>query len=103
MMENAAAAAKPQSLRILHIIPTLEGGGAERQLSMLAAEQARRGCDVHVALRRPGVHAVNIRDRGVNLHELGDMRSVDPRLFLALRKIIRSVRPDVVQTWLPQM
>ena len=100
---SAAAAANPQSLRVLHIIPTLEGGGAERQLSMLAAEQARRGCDVHVALRRTGVHAGAIRDCGVQLHKLGDVRSVDPRLFFALRKIIRSVRPDVVQTWLPQM
>lgn len=100
---SVAAAAKSQSLRILHVIPTLEGGGAERQLSMLAAEQARRGCDVHVALRRLGVHAGAIRDCGVKLHELGDMRSVDPRLFLALRRIVRSVRPDVVQTWLPQM
>jgi hypothetical protein len=35
-------------MTILHVIPTLEGGGAERQLSMLAAEQARRGLDVHI-------------------------------------------------------
>ena len=37
---------------ILHLIPTLEGGGAERQLRMLAVEQARRGHHVHVAVRR---------------------------------------------------
>jgi len=41
---------------LLHIIPTLEGGGAERQLCMLAAEQARRGYSVHLAVRRTGVY-----------------------------------------------
>src|SRR5712675_763318 len=41
---------------VLHMIPTLEGGGAERQLYLLATEQARRGLSVHVAIRRGGVH-----------------------------------------------
>ncbi|HEV7876763.1 glycosyltransferase [Bradyrhizobium sp.] len=88
---------------VLHVIPTLEGGGAERQLSMLAAEQARRGIDVHVAIRRGGVHAQAMRDRGVQLHELGNLRSVNPRLFLAIRRILKGLKPAIVQTWLPQM
>ena len=88
---------------VLHVIPTLEGGGAERQLSMLAAEQARRGLDVHVAIRRGGVHTQALRDRGVQLHELGNLRSVNPRLFLAIRRILKDIEPAIVQTWLPQM
>jgi glycosyltransferase involved in cell wall biosynthesis len=88
---------------VLHVIPTLEGGGAERQLSMLAAEQARRGLDVHVAVRRGGVYMQAMRDCGLQLHELGNARTVNPRLFLSLRRTINEVRPDIVQTWLPQM
>lgn len=103
MIVSSQATAGPQSLTVLHVIPTLEGGGAERQLSMLAAEQRRRGHHVHVAVRRGGVHARAMRDGGVEVHELGNIRSVDPRLFLALRRIIGAVKPDVVQTWLPQM
>src|SRR5436190_16981302 len=103
MIVSSPAAAEPLILRILHIIPTLEGGGAERQLSMLAAEQARRGHDVHVAVRRTGVHAQTTRNSGVRVHELGNLRSFDPRLFLALKCVIATVRPDIVQTWLPQM
>lgn len=88
---------------ILHMIPTLEGGGAERQLFMLATEQARRGLDVHVAIRRGGVHMQAMKDCGVQFHELGNLRSANPRLFLAIRRLLKSVGPSVVQTWLPQM
>jgi glycosyltransferase involved in cell wall biosynthesis len=88
---------------ILHVIPTLEGGGAERQLSLLAPEQARRGLAVHVATRRGGVYRQAMADGGVQLHELGNLRSVNPRLFLAIRRILKNVQPAIVQTWLPQM
>src|SRR4051812_6527688 len=90
-------------MTILHMIPTLEGGGAERQLSLLAVEQARRGLDVHVAIRRGGVYAKPMQDAGVRIHELRNLRSVNPKLFVALGRILNSVRPAVVQTWLPQM
>jgi glycosyltransferase involved in cell wall biosynthesis len=103
MIVSSQATAGTQSLAVLHVIPTLEGGGAERQLSMLAAEQTRRGYRVHVAVRRPGIHARAMKDGGVEIHDLGDIRSVDPRLFLALKQIISVVRPDIMQTWLPQM
>ena len=88
---------------ILHLIPTLEGGGAERQLSLLAAEQVRRGYDVHIALRRGGVHAQSLLDGGARLHRLGDRPSVDPRQYFAIVGVVSQLRPDVVQTWLPQM
>jgi glycosyltransferase involved in cell wall biosynthesis len=88
---------------ILHMIPTLEGGGAERQLCMLASEQARRGLNVHVAIRRGGVHMQAMRDCGVHFHELGNLRSANPRIFFAIKRILRSIKPAIVQTWLPQM
>jgi glycosyltransferase involved in cell wall biosynthesis len=103
MIVSSPTAANPQPWTILHVIPTLEGGGAERQLSMLAAEQARRGYDVHLVVRRTGVHVQTIKDCGVQIHELGDRRSINPRLFLAIRRVIVEVKPDIVQTWLPQM
>jgi len=71
-------------ITILHAIPTLGGGGAERQLCMLASEQARRGACVHVAIRRGGVHEPVLKKCGVHIHELGDARSINPRLLLAL-------------------
>jgi glycosyltransferase involved in cell wall biosynthesis len=90
-------------MTILHLIPTLEGGGAERQLCMLAVEQARRGLNVHVAVRRGGLYMQAMRVGGVHIHELGNARSINPRLFFAIRRTIGEVEPDIVQTWLPQM
>lgn len=88
---------------VLHIIPTLEGGGAERQLCMLATEQARRGHSVHLAVRRTGIYEDAMRRGGVRIHKLGDLHSVDPRLLLGIIRLIRTIRPAIVQTWLPQM
>ena len=72
-------------------------------MSLLASEQARRGNDVHIALRRTGVHAQAIAGSGVTIHELGDFRRADFRLLLALRRVMKNVSPAIVQTWLPQM
>jgi glycosyltransferase involved in cell wall biosynthesis len=89
--------------KILHLIPTLEGGGAERQLTMLAAEQARRGWSVHVALRRGGMHKERIGESKVAIHSLGDLKGVHPLLIARVRALVQSIKPDIMQTWLPQM
>jgi glycosyltransferase involved in cell wall biosynthesis len=89
--------------KLLHLIPTLEGGGAERQLSMLAAEQSRRGWCVHLGIRRSGVHEKLLRDSGVVVHLLGDHKGPNPKLLLRCNALVKQIKPDVVQTWLPQM
>jgi glycosyltransferase involved in cell wall biosynthesis len=90
--------------KILHLIPTLEGGGAERQLSMLASEQAQRGHDVHICARRGGAFAAAPRACGVTIHLLGEHRgSLNVFLWLKIFGMIKRVMPDIVQTWLTQM
>ncbi len=88
---------------ILHIIPTLEGGGAERQLVMMAKEQAKRGWNVHIGLRRVGVNGSLLEKSGVIVHQLGDFKSLHPMMFLSIYKVIKQVKPNLVQTWLSQM
>lgn len=90
-------------LTILHLTPSLEGGGAERQLSLLVAEQARRGCIVHVGIRRGGVYETSVRRSAVTVHTLGDHKGPSPILLTKIDALIRQTRPNVVQTWLPQM
>jgi glycosyltransferase involved in cell wall biosynthesis len=88
---------------ILHLIPVLAGGGAERQLEMLVMEQVRRGIDVHVALRRSGMEAERLANKGVNIHVLGDHRAMSPLLTIQIFRLVRRIKPMLLQTWLPQM
>ncbi len=90
-------------MRILHCIPTLTSGGAERQLSVLVPAQRARGAEVHVAYARPGLHLAALQASGASLHQLEIGSSHDPRIFTALWSLVSSVRPDIVHSWLPQM
>jgi glycosyltransferase involved in cell wall biosynthesis len=85
------------------MIPTLGGGGAERQLALLSVEQAKQGHDVHVALLSEGPNAVYLTGSGVTVHHVVSRGNHDPMILMRLTKVIRRCRPDVVQTWLTQM
>jgi glycosyltransferase involved in cell wall biosynthesis len=90
-------------MRILFTIPTLAHGGAERQLSYLAAALCARGHEVHVASSRGGVNLVRMRAAGVVWHRLGGASHSDPAIFYRLFRLMRKLRPDVAQTILTPM
>jgi len=87
-------------MRILHIIPNLSGGGAERQFSYLAPELVRMGHDVHVAYSTEGPD--NPELPGVELHQLKSRSNYDPYLLCQLLQLIRRCKPDIVHTWILQ-
>lgn len=89
------------SMRILHLIPNLSGGGAERQLSYLAPELARMSHDVHVAYSKEGPLKPELP--GVVLHQLKSRSNYDPYLFWQLVRLIRRIKPDIIHTWILQM
>jgi len=91
------------TLTVLHAIPSLVGGGAERQLSLLAPELCRLGVDTHVTYLHPGVNLAPLLASQVRLHPIACNGNHDPRILLSLLRLIRDLRPVVVQTWLPQM
>lgn len=87
--------------RILQIIPTLDRGGAEKQFTLLCAGLDRARWDVHaVALTRSGPLAADLHAAGVPLAVVGKRWRIDPSAYLALETHMRSLRPDLVQTWL---
>lgn len=100
-------------MKLLYCIPDLEHGGAERQLSYLAAELSRMGHEVHVASRRGGPNLDRLKSAGVTWHPLGAAGNQSRAVFFALiRKLaiffevvrlIRRLRPDIVQTILAPM
>ncbi|MEM9646071.1 MAG: glycosyltransferase, partial [Planctomycetota bacterium] len=91
-----------QPLRIALIIPTMDRGGAEKQLSLLAmglADDAR--FDVHVfLLTRDGPRSDALREHGVHVTVIGKRFKADPTALFRLRKSLIEYRPDVVHTWL---
>lgn len=90
-------------MKVLHCIPTLGVGGAERQLVHLVRSMAPLGIESHVAFSDGGPHADALRDAGATLHPLPHRSNYDPRTIGDIRRVIDAVRPDVVQSWLPRM
>jgi glycosyltransferase involved in cell wall biosynthesis len=85
-------------MRILLTTPSMQAGGAERVVTMLAAELATRGH--HVALAAPrGVRDADLRDVPhvrVALDDHGRARTGAARSALRVARAIQSFSPDVI-------
>jgi len=92
---------KPET--ILHCIPNMAGGGAERQLVYLCEGLIREGLDVHVALCGGGRNMERLKSTGANIHELASRGNHDIGILRQLIKLIKEINPDLIQTWLRQM
>ena len=91
----------PHAARILHIIPTLDRSGAEKQLTLLAAGLPKYEFDVHVcALTRGGPLADDLKAAGIPLTVIGKRGKIDPRCWLKLKRHIAALKPELVHTWL---
>ncbi len=87
--------------RILHIIPTLDRAGAEKQLVLLAGGLPRDRFDVHVCvLTRTGPLENDLRAAGVPLVVIGKRWRADPWAYWQLRRLIGRLKPRLIHTWL---
>jgi glycosyltransferase involved in cell wall biosynthesis len=87
--------------RILHIIPTLDPQGAEKQLTLLATGLPRDRFEVHVcALSRGGPYEAMLRHADIPVAVIGKRWKLDPGAYLRLKQYIADLRPDLVHTWL---
>ena len=93
---------RDRAIRILHCIPSLGGGGSEKQLSYLAPNMAMLGSNEHLAFVHDGLNSEFLKP-AVSLHQLTGRGNYDPALVYKLIKLIRTIRPDVIQTWILQM
>ncbi|HEY7153235.1 MAG TPA: glycosyltransferase family 4 protein [Gemmataceae bacterium] len=85
---------------VLFVIPSLEYSGAARQLTLLAAGLSRESFRVRVAvLGEEAPWVASLRGEGVEVEVLGWRRPFDVRPFLALRRLVGSMQPDVVHVW----
>ena len=91
-------------VRVLHLIPTMEGGGTERQLFFIAKEQLKKGWDVHIALRRKGIYSKELEDLQVSFHKLGEFGRLSVILnFFSIFFLFIRLKPNILFTWLIHM
>ncbi len=92
---------KSDPLRLCLVIPTLDRGGAEKQLCLLATGIDRQRFSPHVVtLTRNGPLESTLRSANVPITSIDKRWKIDPFAFLRLRKVIAGLRPDIVHTWL---
>lgn len=89
-------------MHILHVITTINRGGAENHLAELVSAQVASGLKVTVAyLKGDGYWAPNFRDLGIRVESLnlGAYGEISP--IRKLRALIRSEAPDIVHAHMP--
>lgn len=85
-------------MRILHIVPTLASGGAERLLSHLVARLAGEDDQVVVSLTG-GAAFFDLSP--AHVLSLGlDRGQINPAAALRFRRIVAEQQPDVVHAWM---
>ncbi|MEZ5353950.1 MAG: glycosyltransferase [Bryobacteraceae bacterium] len=87
-------------MRVLHLVPSLGMGGAERQLYLLCRETEGRVSNRVTAIASEGRWAAPLREAGVEVECLHTPLK-DPRVVWRLASAVRRAQPDVVHCWLP--
>lgn len=94
---------EPGRPRVLICIPTLGGGGAERQVRLLARPLVERGIDLSLFSRLSEADAAGMTEAGIRCFSLAARGNHNPGLLLELFRAIRLTGADLVHTFLPQM
>ena len=94
-------------MRILHLIPTIKGGGAEYQLINTFTNKSviNGSYNIHIAVRTADKNLVKkLKEHDITVHTLGNHRAIlNPILLFKILLLIINIRPSLIQTWLPQM
>lgn len=90
-------------LRVLHLIPSFAGGGAERQLAYTARALSALGLEVHVAYVHDGPNLPLLSNTDVGLHRIRCLGNHDPSILVGVVRLMMRLRPQIAHTWLLQM
>lgn len=90
-------------MKIVHIIIGLNVGGAELMLQRLVLNSSKRDQFQHyvISLTDLGMIGSKLQEQGIKVYGLG-MNSLSslPVILYKLRKLLKEIKPDVVQTWM---
>lgn len=89
-------------MKILHVITTVNRGGAENHLVELVRGQIGQGLQVTVAyLKGDGYWAAELRDLGARVESLRLTYYGEPAPVWRLRDLIRQCKPDIIHAHMP--
>lgn len=86
-------------MRILHVIHSTSGGGAERQLLLLNRELVALGVQSSVWCVRDNAAAAGSDNQDILISSANHKQPL--KLFIELAETIRKMSPDIVHVWLP--
>ena len=89
--------------KVLHVIPGLAGGGAERALRNLARTMQGSHWETVILVFNVGPHtalADELRSLGCTVHDLAQPALLHPAVWFGTWKTMLREQPDVVQTWM---
>ncbi len=88
-------------LKVLHLIPTLDRSGAEKQMVLLAKGLPRDRFQVEVAaLTRLGPLEAELTAAGIPIKAIGKRFKFDPLAVYRLVRLLKTGKFDVVHTWI---
>ena len=88
-------------MRVCFFIPSLDGGGAQRQcIALVNALQHTPGVEVHLILLGPGVHDDSLDVSRLRLHRIEVRNFASPFALAFVVRTLRRVRPDLLISWL---
>lgn len=88
-------------IRVLHVISTLDGDGAQRQMAALVTRIDRARFEPSVCvLTRGGPVEEDLRRAGVPVRILGKAWKLDWRVLPKIRDMIEAEQADIVHTWM---
>jgi len=95
-------AENPGSLKVLHLISTLDVGGAEQNLLRLLTSMDKGAFHNEVVcMTQPGVVAARIEQTGTPVRSLGMEKGVpDFAAILNLCSLANALKPDLIQCWM---
>ncbi len=91
------------SIRIVHVIIKLHAGGAELMLERLVLNSNSKENFNHsvVSLTDVGPVGISLQNKGIQVYSLNMKSLVSvPKVLIKLRKLLKDIDPDVVQTWM---
>lgn len=87
--------------KLAFIIPTMDMGGAEKQLCLLAENLPRDEFEVRVfLLTRDGPRSDGLRSANIPVHVIGKRFKLDFTALVRLRTELADFQPEIVHTWL---